>query len=66
MQQCLSLGDEDWDVPGQVEMSDTSPINLDPHLEQWVRIIELVHESERWNKDCCRIRINDHWNVNLL
>ena len=63
--QC-DLGDLVLDVPHKLETQDLTPARLTPDNQQIVKIIELVHESGRLNKDLCKIRVGTNWNIPLL
>ena len=62
----MGLHDEKWDYPAGSETANLDPATVSSENQQWLNIIKLVHWSGVWNKDGCRIRINNTWNFELL
>ena len=60
------VDDLELDRPDLLERPIWGEVPDNPEVEQWVRIIELVTLSGAPNKDCCKIRVNDHWNFDML
>ena len=60
------IHDEAFDTPGQPELEMDLGVSNDRDNEQWLRIIELVQLSGDYNKNRCKICVNNRWNFELL
>ena len=61
------LGDENQlDIPGDPETTANTTVVNTPEMEQWVKTIEMVSLSDKYNFEACKVRVNYTWNVELL
>ena len=66
MAQNLVKSEGQLDLPGERETQCQSVAKLTVDNEQWLRIIQLVQFSGKYNKDDCCIQVNHLWNFELL
>ena len=58
--------EEGLDYPLQAETPELSPVLQDQVMWDWVHKIETVLDSNAYNKDVCKIQVNNKWNFHLL
>ena len=54
------------DLPGESEKQDNNMVVLEPELQHWVNVIELVNKSNNYNVFGEQIQLTSTWNIQLL